>query len=169
MIFVSFSIEKILSPAITVPVLSHITSCTPLHLIHTSLILWLLSLSGSGLYRLLTFQVPNLMSLFRSLGRTKVSVQVRGFLCQYFVIKYALSWGVVSTSPNPQAGGQPLVGCLRLLIQRIRSILHTGGRSSIRNSRARHSVVTGTCFSRNFMCFLGKFWVLNFNSNGTVK
>ena len=28
---------------------------------------------------------------------------------------------VVSTSPNPQAGGQPLVGCPRLLIQFIRS------------------------------------------------
>ena len=29
--------------------------------------------------------------------------------------------GVVSTSPNPQAGGPPLVGCPRLLIQFIRS------------------------------------------------
>jgi hypothetical protein len=28
---------------------------------------------------------------------------------------------VVSTSPNPHAGGQPLVGCPRLLIQYIRS------------------------------------------------
>jgi hypothetical protein len=26
-----------------------------------------------------------------------------------------LQLGVVSTSPNPQAGGRPLVGCLRLL------------------------------------------------------
>jgi hypothetical protein len=32
-------------------------------------------------------QVPNLMSLFRCLGRTKVSVQVRGFVCEYFVTK----------------------------------------------------------------------------------
>jgi hypothetical protein len=30
-------------------------------------------------------------------------------------------WGVVSTSPNPQAGGPPLVGCPRQLIQYIRS------------------------------------------------
>src|SRR5215475_6012554 len=29
--------------------------------------------------------------------------------------------GVVSTSPNPQAGGPPLVGCPRLLIQFIHS------------------------------------------------
>ena len=68
-----------------------------------------------ALYRLLTFHVPNLMSLFRCLGRTKVTVQVRGFLCEYFVKR-----GVVSTSPNPQAGWQPLVGCPRLLIQYIR-------------------------------------------------
>jgi len=32
-----------------------------------------------------------------------------------------LQGGVVSTSPNPQAGGPPLVGCSRLLIQFIRS------------------------------------------------
>ena len=32
-----------------------------------------------------------------------------------------LLWGVISTSPNPQAGGPPLVGCPRLLIQYIRS------------------------------------------------
>ena len=32
-----------------------------------------------------------------------------------------LRWGVVSTFPNPQAGGSPLVGCPRLLIQYIHS------------------------------------------------
>jgi len=32
-----------------------------------------------------------------------------------------LQGGVVSTSPNPQAGGPPLVCCPRLLIQFIRS------------------------------------------------
>jgi len=32
-----------------------------------------------------------------------------------------LQGGVVSTSPNPQAGGPHLVGCPRLLIQSIRS------------------------------------------------
>jgi hypothetical protein len=40
-----------------------------------------------ALYRLLTFQVPNLMSLFRCLVCTKVSVRVRGFVCEYFVTK----------------------------------------------------------------------------------
>ena len=32
-----------------------------------------------------------------------------------------LRWEVVSTSPNPQAGGPPIVGCPRLFIQYIRS------------------------------------------------
>jgi hypothetical protein len=32
-----------------------------------------------------------------------------------------LRWGVISTSPKQKPGGPPLVGCLRLLIQYIRS------------------------------------------------
>ena len=46
---------------------------------------------------------------------------------------------VVSTSSNPQAGGPPLVGCPRLLIQFIRSYP-----SSIRNLTTRDTLVTGT-------------------------
>jgi hypothetical protein len=45
--------------------------------------------------------------------------------------------------PNPQAGGPPLVGCPRLLIQYIRSYPpYLDGVSSIRNLRTRHAVVT---------------------------
>jgi hypothetical protein len=45
--------------------------------------------------------------------------------------------------PNPQAGGPPLVGCLRLFIQYIRSHPpYLEGVSSIRNLRTRHAVVT---------------------------
>ena len=40
---------------------------------------------------------------------------------QVFLNMHVLQGGVVSTSPNPQAGGPPLVGCPRLLIQFIRS------------------------------------------------
>jgi hypothetical protein len=41
--------------------------------------------------------------------------------CGYFVtLKFSLEGGV-STSPNPQVGGPPLVGCPRLLIQYIHS------------------------------------------------
>ena len=55
-----------------------------------------------------------------------------------------LQGGVVSTSPNPQAGGPRLVGCPRLLIQIFAATLHIGGRSSIRNLRTRHAMMTGT-------------------------
>ena len=54
------------------------------------------------------------------LDSTKGSVQVRGFLCEYFVTCYVFT---VSTSPNPQAGWPPLVGCPQLLIRYIRSYL----------------------------------------------
>jgi hypothetical protein len=46
--------------------------------------------------------------------------------------------------PTPQAGGPPLVGCPRLLIQYIRSYPpYLEGVSSIRNLRTRPVVVTG--------------------------
>jgi hypothetical protein len=45
--------------------------------------------------------------------------------------------------PNPQAGGPPLVGCPRLLIQYIRSYPpYLEAVSSIRNLRTRHAAVT---------------------------
>jgi hypothetical protein len=54
-----------------------------------------------------------------------------------------LNRGVLSPTPNPPAGGPPLVGCLQLLIQYIRSYLpHLEAVSSIRNLRTRHVVVT---------------------------
>ena len=81
---------------------------------------------------------------FSLLCCTKVSVLIRGLLYEF------LRWGVVSTSPNPQAGPPP-VGCPRLLIRQIRSyppywrpFLHP------RNLRTRHAVVTGTLLSRRF-------------------
>ena len=40
---------------------------------------------------------------------------------QVFLNMNVLQGGVVSTSPNPQAGGPRLVGCPRLLIQFIHS------------------------------------------------
>ena len=55
-----------------------------------------------------------------------------------------LRWGVVSTSPNPQAGGPPIVGCptASSIYSPLPSI--SGGRSSIRHLRTRHAMVTGT-------------------------
>ena len=71
--------KKLKSPALTVPPLFHLTPCTP-----TKSNFYLANslaavVSEHALYRLLTFQAPNLMSLFYCLVRTKVSVQFRDF------------------------------------------------------------------------------------------
>jgi hypothetical protein len=87
------------------------------------------AVSELALYRLLTFQVPNILSFFRCLGHTRVSVHVPGS-CKQFITWYFLWWGVVSTSPNPQAGGP--------------ATLRIGGCSSIHNRRMCHDIVTGT-------------------------
>jgi hypothetical protein len=98
-----------------------------------------------ALYILLTFQVPNLISIFFRLGRlSKESVQVRGFLWS-FVTGLFSSARPCHPTPNTQAGGSPLVGCPRLLIQYILSYpQHLAAVSSICNLRTRHAVVTIT-------------------------
>jgi hypothetical protein len=104
------------------PSLSHLTYCTP-----TKSIVYLANslaaaISEPALYKLLAFEVPNLVSLFCCLGRTKVSVQVQCFVCKYFVTKIRFnSEDLLVPPPNPQAGRPPLVGCPQLLIQYIRS------------------------------------------------
>jgi len=151
MIFVFFSIEKNRIP-LTEPHLSHLTRRTPpksnLYLAN--------SLDGAVkepvLYRLLTFKVPNLISLFRCVGPTRISVQVRGFLCKLFVTWYFYG-EEFNNSPNPQAGGPSLVGCPRLLIE---YTFHIWGRSPIRNPRTRPAVVIGSHLSRKLKFKLKK-------------
>jgi hypothetical protein len=91
---------------------------------------------------LLTFHVPNLVSIFFRVGHLfRESVKVRGLLWT-FVPSLFLRWGVVSSTPDPPAKGPPLVGCPRHLIQYIRSYSpFLEGISSIRNLRARNAVV----------------------------
>jgi hypothetical protein len=49
------------------------------------------------------------MSLFRCLGRTKVSVQVRGFVCEYFVTKIRFhSDEMLAPHPTPKLEDHPL-------------------------------------------------------------
>ena len=69
---------------------------------------------------------------------------------QVFLNMNVLQGGVVSTSPNPQAGGPSLVGCPRhCLFNLFAATLHKGGRSSIRNLRTRHdsTVLNNTIIS----------------------
>jgi hypothetical protein len=71
-------------------------------------------------YRLLTFQVPNLMSLFHCLGCTKVTVQVRS-MCSCFVTQLDFKVRTCQHLAQPQAGKPPLVGCPQMFIQYIHS------------------------------------------------
>ena len=66
-----------------------------------------------------------------------------------------LRW-VVSTSPNPQAGGPPLSAVRDCLFNIFAATLQIGGRSSIRNARTRHATVTGTHLSRDINFILIK-------------
>jgi len=58
--------------------------------------------------------------------------------------KSVLEGGVVSTSPNPQLEDHPSSAVRDCLFNLFAAPLHIGGRSSIRNLRTRHAVVTRT-------------------------
>jgi hypothetical protein len=77
-------------------------------------------------------------------GRTKVSVQVRGFVSEYFVTKIRFhSDELLARRPAPRLEDHPL-SCVRgCLFNIFAATLHIGDRSSIRNPRTRHAVVTG--------------------------
>jgi hypothetical protein len=89
-----------------------------------------------------SFHVPNLMSIFFSLGHLcRESVQFQSPLW-HLVTSSILRW-VISPMPNPKAGEPPLVGYLWLFIQYIRSYPpYLEAISSIWNLRTRHAVVT---------------------------
>jgi hypothetical protein len=74
-----FHRENVFCPAGSVPPPSHLTSCTPTKsdlCFHSSFD----TLSSEpALYKLSTFHIPNVISIFRRLGRLlKESIQVRG-------------------------------------------------------------------------------------------
>ncbi|KAJ4442813.1 hypothetical protein ANN_04406 [Periplaneta americana] len=67
---------------------------------------------------------------------------LRNKLCNELNVLILVIIKVISPSLNPQAGGPPLIGCPRLLIQYIHSYSpYLEAVSSIRNLRTRHAVV----------------------------
>jgi len=96
---------------------------------------------------LLTFHVPNLMSLFRWLCRTKVSVQIRGS-CKCFVTDYFFySEALLGPRPTPKLVYHSLLAVRTCLFNIFTAAVHTGVCSSIHNLRTCHAVVTGTHLS----------------------
>jgi hypothetical protein len=82
-----------------------------------------------ALYKLLTFHVPNLMSIFHRLSQlSKESIQVRGSV-EVFVTSFFLRWGVVNPTHNPKLEDHPLLSvrdCLFIAVNlhSWRSFLH---------------------------------------------
>jgi hypothetical protein len=99
------------SPAGLVPPPSHLTSYTP-----TKANLYLASsletvIKEPALYKLLTFHVPNLISIFRSLGRlSKEPVQVRGS-CKFIFY----SEGFLASRPTPKLEDYPMLSVCNCL------------------------------------------------------
>jgi hypothetical protein len=110
------------------------------------------AVSEPALHRLLTFQIPNLMSLLCCLGCTKLSVQVRGFVCEYFVTKIHFHGEeLLAPCPTPKLEDHTLSAVRDCLFNIFAATLHIVGRSSIRNLRKCHAVVTSTPLSHGFM------------------
>jgi hypothetical protein len=85
------------------------------------------------------------MPLFRCLGRTKVSVQVRGFVCKHFVTKINFyTKELLAPRSTPKLEDQTLSAVRECLFNIFAATLHIGGCSSIRNLRTRHAMATGT-------------------------
>jgi len=77
------------------------------------------------LQRLLTFQVPNLMSFFHCLGRAKESVQVRSALKHFVTIRNVYSKGLSAPSPTPKLEDHPLSAVRDYLFNIFASTLRT--------------------------------------------
>jgi hypothetical protein len=69
---------------------------------------------------------------------------------------YAISYGEELLAPRstPKLDGQTLSAVRDYVFNTFAATLHTGGRSSIRNLRTRHAVVTGTHLQRKQDCKL---------------
>jgi len=97
------------------------------------------------------------------------ATQFRG-VCEWFRTFTIWRWGVVSTSPNPQTEVPPLSAVRDCLFSTLAATL----RSSIRNLRTRHAVVTGTHLSffyryiHKSLCIVNNCWVISATSHKTV-
>ena len=64
--------------------------------------------------------------------------------CKYFLTWMFYREGLLATRPNHKLEDHPLSAVHDCLFNLFVATLHNGGRSSIRNLRRRHAVVTGT-------------------------
>jgi hypothetical protein len=122
---------------------SRLTSCTPTKSNLYFEISCATVLSEPALYILLTFQVPNLISIFFRLGRlSKDCFQVWGFLWTFVTSLFLYGEELLVPRPTPLRGLPSFVGRSWLIIQYIRRYsTYLGPVSSIRNLRTGHAVL----------------------------
>jgi len=111
------------------------------------------AVSEPALYRLLTFHVPNLMSF--SFCNSYQSIRPGP---RHVLVNKASFYGedLSAPRPTPKLDDHPLSAVRDCLFSIFATTIHIGGRSSIRNLRTRHAVVTGTNLSRteDYVCVL---------------
>ena len=129
------------------PPLSHLTSYTPTKSNLYPANSLAAAESEPSIYGLLTFQVSNIMSLLRCLlVRTKVPVQVRGFLCEKFRKKICFYGEHLAQPPSWSTTSCRLSTTAYSIYSQLPSTLEAV--PFIRNLRTRHAVVTETHLSR---------------------
>jgi len=106
-----------------------------------------MTLSEPALFRLLTFHLQNLMSLLHCLDRTKGSVHARANCELYVTWQFFYGENLSTPRPNPKLEDHPLPAVGDCSFNIFAATLHIAGRSSIRNLRTRHAVVTGTHYT----------------------
>ena len=79
---------------------------------------------------------------------------VRGSIspCEYFLTNVFHGETLLAPRPTPKLEDHPSSAVRECLFNIFAATFHIGGRSSIRNLRTRHAVVTGTHLSRTYMC-----------------
>ena len=100
-----------------------------------------------ALYRLLTLYVPHLMSLLHCLVCTKDQSRPDAHV-PFRNKDNFYGEELLAPRPSPKLEDHPLSAVRDCLFNIFEAALHIGGRSSIRNLRTRHAVVTGTHLSR---------------------
>jgi hypothetical protein len=102
------------------------------------------AVSEPALYRLLTFPIPNLMTIFLLLMSYQIISPSPKLSVWRFRNKIRF-YGeeLLASRPVPNLKDHPLSAVRDCLFNIFAATLHTGGRSSIRNWRKRHAVVTG--------------------------
>ena len=121
-----------------VPLLSHITSCTPARSILSFSIVLVIRLRAPALYRLLTFQVPNLMTIFLCHGYSRLSIKFRGPIwCFWTSCFYSVR--LLASCQTPKLEGHPLLAVHNCLFNISRGLL-----PHLQPEGMHYAMVTGT-------------------------